>query len=127
MDEKDILDKIDDLKVDIQIIALDSNTNQNNIINLKENIEKLETKVDDLSTTLAAQNVAIIAGVKAEFVKYVEFEPIKTIVYGIVGIVLISVMVALMALVIIPQIQANPLAPGNQLKPGPAVSMSHGH
>ena len=102
MEDKDILDKIDALKTEINEHAISENTNQVNIANIKEKIGDLEVKVDDFATKLASTKTDIITGVKEEFVQYVVFEPVKTLVYGMVGGVLLAVLFAVLALIIIP-------------------------
>ena len=104
MDEKDLLEKIDELKNELNDVALTENTNQTNIANIKEKIGALESKVGELTDKLSTNKDEIIKGVKEEFVKYVEFEPVKTLVYGLVGGVLLAVLFAVLALVIIPTV-----------------------
>lgn len=94
-----------DVKKELQDLALSDNTHSISIDNLKESVDKLEEKFDDLSKKVDINKDEIIKGVKEEFVKYVEFEPIKTLVYGLVGGVLVTVLLAVMVLVIAPSVQ----------------------
>lgn len=121
MDDKDIQDKFDTVNKELAELAVTENTNKTNIENIKEDISKIENKVDDLTKSLITQKEEIIAGVKAEFVKYVEFEPVKTLVYGMVGGILLSVLVAVLALVIVPVVQGS-----SPLTPGVSIVKSHG-
>ena len=109
------LDELDDK---INQLAIDSERHANNVDNLKDNFEKIDTKVDNLSGKIDDNKEEIILAVKAEFVKYVEFEPVKTIVYSMVGAVLVSVLIAVLALVIVPRLDQSPLAPVAKLAPG---------
>ena len=118
--DKETRDKFDEVIKDVQGLAIDSNTNTSNIDNIKEKLDKVEEKVDALAAKIATNKDEIVAAVKAEFVKYVEFEPVKTLVFGLVGVVLITVLVAVLALVVVPSVQqgAHPSPPG--------VSAAHG-
>lgn len=106
MIDNDIQDKFDEVNKELADLALVENTNKNNINNIKESIGKLEIKVDDLAKEISTNKDEIVAAVKAEFVKYVEFEPVKSIVYGLVTWVLISVLIAVLALVIVPVVSS---------------------
>ena len=66
----------DTISIDIAVMA-------NNIDNIKSNVESIQKKLE------------------ADYVTQDQFEPIKRVVYGLVSIILISVVGALLTLVII--------------------------
>jgi hypothetical protein len=61
-----------------------------------ENIDVIATKIDYIQRDVAD----IKAKLEADYVTQDEFEPIKKIVYGMVGVVLLAVIGALIALVV---------------------------
>jgi hypothetical protein len=111
-------DRIEDLRKDVQNLALSTNTHAGAIDNIKESIEKIESKFDGLTEKVDSNKDEIIAGVKKEFVQYLEFKPVKAFVYGLISLICVVVGMAVMACVISPYIQhKEQVSPINSLMP----------
>ena len=100
------MDNKKDLEDDIHNLALKQNTTQHDVETIKDNIKKIEDKFNKLSSKLETDKNEIIYAIKAEFVRLTQFEPVRTLVYGMVGTILIVVLTSLMALIIIPKIKS---------------------
>lgn len=98
---------IKDLENKLQELALDSNSNTFAVTALKESVDKLEVKVDGFSEKLDQTKEGIIKSVREEFVTLTAFQPIKVLVYGLVGGVLSTVLFAILALVVTPMISQD--------------------
>ena len=107
-------------------LAVAKERNASNIQNLKETVERLEERLDVITAQVASNKTEINLAVKEEFAKYVlyvEFETVKTLVFGLVGGILLTVLIAVLALVVMPKvtpttINSNPLALSNMIQPG---------
>lgn len=71
---------------------------------IERTVEKISEKIDELKDELRAE-------VKDEYINNDKFEPVKLIVYGLVGLILVTVVSALLSLVVpnITQEKLNPI------------------
>jgi len=67
---------------------------------LYEELGKLRHELDDADRTIEDKVSVLEQKVDRTYVKLIEFEPVRKIVYGLVGAVLLSVIAALLDLVI---------------------------
>lgn len=67
---------------------------------LYEELGKLRHELDDADRQIESKVSVLEQKVDRTYVKLIEFEPVRKIVYGLVGAVLLSVIAALLALVI---------------------------
>jgi hypothetical protein len=93
---EELLDKINDLTVSEAV-------NQQDIKNIKEDTQEIKQSVS-----------ALAARVESYYVNNDVFYPVKTAVYGLMGGILITVLIAVLSLIIIPQI-ASPMSPQNKM------------
>jgi predicted nuclease with TOPRIM domain len=98
-------DKLESLKNQLQNLALAINSESIHAENLKDTVEKLEGKFDDLSKKVESNKDEIIKAVTDEFVRLIEFRPIKGFVYGLITLICAVVLMGLMTLVVSPSIQ----------------------
>lgn len=67
---------------------------------LYEELGKLRHELDDADRQIESKVSVLEQKVDRTYVKLIEFEPVRKIVYGLVGAVLLSVIAALLDLVI---------------------------
>jgi hypothetical protein len=67
---------------------------------LYEELGKLRHELDTADRDIESKVTVLEQKVDRTYVKLIEFEPVRKIVYGLVGAVLLSVIAALLALVI---------------------------
>lgn len=68
-----------------------------NKITTREVYDLVDRKINEVNRNIASLETKV----DSRFVTHEEFEPIKKIVYGLVGLILISVVGALVALVVV--------------------------
>jgi hypothetical protein len=62
------------------------------LVRIDERTQNIEQEISEIKATMA--------GLEAKFVTYAEFAPVKKVVYGLVGAVLIAVLGAVVGLVV---------------------------
>lgn len=93
---------IQDIRDAIQRLSIAESMNRQDIQYVKENIDSIEAKLDKISSNITIDKQDLIKDIREEFVKYVEFSPVKQLVYGMVGGILLSVLGVFTSVVLVP-------------------------
>ena len=87
-------------KISIEVQKIDVNEKQLNY--LEKNLERIERTVEKVVTQIENMKKDIHDEMRDTYVNNDKFEPVKIIVYGIAGVVLLTVLAALLGIVVIP-------------------------
>jgi len=87
-------------KISSEIQKIDSNGQQ--LTYLEKNVERIEKNIEKIVAQLDAIKKEINDELKENYVNIDKFEPVKIIVFGIAGMVLIAVLAALLGIVVLP-------------------------